>query len=524
MLAQVISADLCLKILQIVLETTLKSSALVIVAWLVTLGLRRRSAHLRSVVWRFTLVGLALLPLCFRLTSTWHVAVLPDLNHWLSQLALLGQSGAGSTGAQPNLPAALPSANTAVETFAGTVYSTETTWMHWSLLALLAGAVLTAIWVLVSRLTLNRIVRRALPLEDTWHPLVESLRREFHLRRRIRLFKAPAIKAGITLGTLRPVVILPSDADTWSPSRRRMTISHELAHVKRWDALFEDLAVWVMVLHWFNPLVWFALGRLRIEREMDCDNRVLNAGAKPSEYAQQLLEIASDLTATRSPNWSMVGLSEGSHLRDRLLHVLNQSVPRSASPLKQSLLVGALLLAIALPLAVVNPWQEAKALDTLESVVLPEKSQMYWGSKPEKKRNQSGAYVLEKVLQQQGLAQATTLAKQWLAIDPLKRPLYVEEGEINDLGYRLLGENRVLDAIGIFQLNVAAFPESWNVYDSLGEACLINDDLVAAYKHYNRSIQLGSQNLEKATQYIAQLETQKQIQSQKQKDTQATSP
>ena len=44
------------------------------------------------------------------------------------------------------------------------------------------------------------------------------------------------------------------------------------------------------------------------------------------------------------------------------------------------------------------------------------------------------------------------------------------EGEINQLGYELIGVGRVGDAIRVFKFNVAAFPESWNTYDSLGEA------------------------------------------------------
>ncbi len=48
--------------------------------------------------------------------------------------------------------------------------------------------------------------------------------------------------------------------------------------------------------------------------------------------------------------------------------------------------------------------------------------------------------------------------------------LFFDENEFNLLGYRLLGQSKVDDAIAVFELNVERYPDSWNVYDSLGEA------------------------------------------------------
>jgi hypothetical protein len=43
---------------------------------------------------------------------------------------------------------------------------------------------------------------------------------------------------------------------------------------------------------------------------------------------------------------------------------------------------------------------------------------------------------------------------------------------MNDWGYRLLTSGHAIEAAAIFKLNVALYPESWNVYDSYGEALL----------------------------------------------------
>jgi CubicO group peptidase (beta-lactamase class C family) len=71
----------------------------------------------------------------------------------------------------------------------------------------------------------------------------------------------------------------------------------------------------------------------------------------------------------------------------------------------------------------------------------------------------------------------------------------VNEGRMNGLGYDLLyGLKRVKDAIEVFKLNVEDYPESSNVYDSLGEAYAVNGDRELAIKNYERSIELNPKN------------------------------
>ncbi len=71
---------------------------------------------------------------------------------------------------------------------------------------------------------------------------------------------------------------------------------------------------------------------------------------------------------------------------------------------------------------------------------------------------------------------------------------YVTEIQLNDLGYRLLNTKRVKEAIEIFKLNVETYPQSANVYDSLGEAYMINGDKELAIKNYQRAVELNPQN------------------------------
>ena len=65
---------------------------------------------------------------------------------------------------------------------------------------------------------------------------------------------------------------------------------------------------------------------------------------------------------------------------------------------------------------------------------------------------------------------------------------------MNIFGYQLLQMKKNTEAIEFFKLNVEAFPQSSNVYDSLGEAYMINGDNELAIKNYEKSVELNPQN------------------------------
>jgi predicted alpha/beta superfamily hydrolase len=68
------------------------------------------------------------------------------------------------------------------------------------------------------------------------------------------------------------------------------------------------------------------------------------------------------------------------------------------------------------------------------------------------------------------------------------------ESELDDVGHFLLNSGRVHEAIQIFKLNVASYPESSNVYNSLGEAYMINGDIEFAIANYRKSLELNPKN------------------------------
>jgi CubicO group peptidase (beta-lactamase class C family) len=82
---------------------------------------------------------------------------------------------------------------------------------------------------------------------------------------------------------------------------------------------------------------------------------------------------------------------------------------------------------------------------------------------------------------------------------------FKNEGELNMLGYALLAQSRIDDAIEVFKLNVEMFPDSSNPYDSLGEAYAIKGEKELAIRNYRRSYELNNKN-QNALEAIARLE------------------
>src|SRR6185436_213565 len=173
--------------------------------------------------------------------------------------------------------------------------------------------------------------RQAAPSKDAaWLDIIDDLKAQLAISRSIRLRIAQRTIPPMTWGILRHVVLLPATANEWSVERRRMVLAHELAHVKRHDGVLQMLLQAVCSLHWFNPLVWYAARRLRIERECACDDRVLQLGADSDDYADHLLQVARTINPGGGLSMATVAMAHRSQLETRLLSILDTRTRRQS--------------------------------------------------------------------------------------------------------------------------------------------------------------------------------------------------
>jgi beta-lactamase regulating signal transducer with metallopeptidase domain len=104
----------------------------------------------------------------------------------------------------------------------------------------------------------------------------------------------PAGSGPAVLGVWTRRIVLPRDFDTtFDAEERRLMLLHEGVHLRRGDNAWNLLASALLVLHWFNPVAWWAWRRLRVDQEMSCDADVLrreSPGALAA-YAGALLKV-----------------------------------------------------------------------------------------------------------------------------------------------------------------------------------------------------------------------------------------
>jgi beta-lactamase regulating signal transducer with metallopeptidase domain len=355
--------------MELVLDTSLRGSLILLAALGATALMRRASASARHLVWLAALAALLVLPLARQVVPEWRVlpgtpAVLASAPTAPAAPVERSATPAGVARA-PGGHAAPPAPETASPNPAPpTSYDLpRAALLLWS-----AGAALLLLRLGWGVARVRSIERRATELTDEeWVRMTDGLSRRLGLGRIVRLLRDPDARVPMTWGVLRPVVLLPPEADGWEVERRRVVLAHELAHVRRGDALTQWVAHLALAVHWFNPLVWVAARKLRQEREQACDDAVLEIGTAPAAYAGHLLTIVRSLGEAPAPA-AALAMARRSHFEGRLLAILDTAVRRSGASRTAALATAAAALVCLLPLAALRPAVAAPPLAATESM------------------------------------------------------------------------------------------------------------------------------------------------------------
>ena len=108
-------------------------------------------------------------------------------------------------------------------------------------------------------------------------------------------------------------------------------------------------------------------------------------------------------------------------------------------------------------------------------------------------RHDSPVFAFAEILKNDGVDEAIKRIRELDKKETSGEPI-LPENNLNMLGYFYLRSNNIYDAIKLFKLNVELYPESYNVYDSLGEAYMKKGDKELAIKNYEKSIELNPDN------------------------------
>ncbi len=330
----------------ILMGVALKSTAILAAAWLIAFMLRKRSAAARHLVWTAGAVAVLTLPILSVSLPALHV---PGTNAFLAASSNIVFQAIGSS--QQTSPA--QRADTSFRT-SGPDLPTQwrPDWKTGLLSLWLAGSLLALAQMLFACAGIWRVRRRAKPFAD--RELSSALTQSLGIRHPVDVLESGTGSMPMTFGILRSAVFMPSDAGTWSRERRRIVLLHELAHVRRGDVATHLLARAALAVYWWNPLAWKAWREFLKERERATDDLVLNAGARASEYADHLLDVARTMRSAAGVGCAAVAMARRSQLEGRLMAILDAGVNRKAPGRASALVAGLLAVAMVAPFAAVQ--------------------------------------------------------------------------------------------------------------------------------------------------------------------------
>jgi beta-lactamase regulating signal transducer with metallopeptidase domain len=180
--------------------------------------------------------------------------------------------------------------------------------------------------------------------------LLEDCRKTVGLKAAPCILEPPGIRTPALFGFLVPYLLLPPGLiGAFTRDEQRMVLLHELIHIRRRDVVLNWLVTLLQVLHWFNPLVWYACHRLRSDREAACDAAVLSS-IGPSQsisYGQTLIKLLEGFS--RAPNLpNLVGLLETPHRIKRRISAIAAYPSARFMGMPAMLLLSVLLILAAL--------------------------------------------------------------------------------------------------------------------------------------------------------------------------------
>jgi beta-lactamase regulating signal transducer with metallopeptidase domain len=146
------------------------------------------------------------------------------------------------------------------------------------------------------------------------------------ITRQVSLYLSHHIQGPLTIGIVRPLVIVPVSAlMALSPEQLEAVLAHELAHVRRADYLWNLLQTIVETLFFFHPAVWWLGRRLRQQRELCCDDVAVQSCADPLVYATALLRLEERRSQRLSLAMALDGHRPWSGLSLRIARILGET-------------------------------------------------------------------------------------------------------------------------------------------------------------------------------------------------------
>ena len=319
-----------------------QSTAVFLLAWMITFLLRRNRPAMRHAIWLAAslkfLVPFSALSMLSGFVNAPRTTVPSGHIVTAAQAAAQPFFATPSTRAFPlqfvsaqPLPAAWPAILLA------------SLWLFGALLAL-------AVWGARWR-TARRVLKAStLATQGRELTLLRRLESSLSTRRALPLHICNDLSEPGLIGVLRPRLLWPSSlSEHLTDDHIRSVLLHELIHARRCDNLTAALHMLVQVLFWFHPAVWYMESRMLSERELACDEAVIAIEGNRRTYAQSLIETSRH--AIDSPLPYAAGFTGGGPLSARITAILRTQT-RSLTLAQKIMIAAVAIFTLAVPILI----------------------------------------------------------------------------------------------------------------------------------------------------------------------------
>lgn len=229
-------------------------------------------------------------------------------------------------------------------------------WRAWLALAWCAGVAACLAHVSIRAWTTHRRLKRVRRAADPEiQAMVAALGARLGLKALPTVYMADRIAQPFVWGWLAGSIYLPEQfLGTGTRQQQQAILTHELAHVARWDAAANFVQIVAQAAFFFHPLVWWTNRQIRREREKCCDETVIaGLGADPKQYGQAIVNaIVAEYEASRSiPSLAVAGRVK--HIEERIRTILNPKRRFCRRPSWAAVATASLLAACSAPTAMV---------------------------------------------------------------------------------------------------------------------------------------------------------------------------
>ena len=202
----------------------------------------------------------------------------------------------------PTVAAAIPSASDVMVPLQPLRVDTKADGWRWKWLAALkpwmlplwlAGVLVCSLRLVLASMHLVTLRRQCAPEQGPLSAVVARLAARIGVHRSISVRIAPTAMAPATFGLFRPVILVSSATVLGlAPQQLEAVLAHELAHIRRHDYLVNVLQMIAETLFFYHPAIWWASRRIRVERELCCDDVAVQACGDVVCYAHALTSVA----------------------------------------------------------------------------------------------------------------------------------------------------------------------------------------------------------------------------------------